>query len=520
MPFKNTLGRLILPYRTARETVEAGSQRIYNATEGGALEVFERRALEKVVSGAAGTEMNGTDAAADTPLSFRLVEFLDGGFLDSSETDPARFSDRLKQAGGASGGSAGAYQALVLFDDPAAVIGAALKDGSGPQAALDAWLTGARTCLDLLRRNRQHLTLIERAAARSDKTGLTDVLKTRFQGQDLPSGWLDAAEDPDPVLAVMATALLGQSLDAQRLLAELRVSAQRLTRAQVPPGADMETALSQYQASSAQAGEAEAHRRKLALRERELERVQAQLAQLQDLLRAERARTEQQTRDLREAQADAAQSRAAAKAYDARGQEYFERIKEAQAQFDDAAAEIDRQHAFSSNLTTRVESMQSQLAETQIAAQKVRSEAEQARQTAQQAQMDMQTARQETQRALADTQTARQATQQAVADTRAARYETQKAQAEMEQGRLREAGQTQQLTQLRQTAQDHFNQSETLRTKLQASTAAHKTERQAHEGLRFELDSVYLSTSWRATRPLRHLSRLLRRLRSNDTTSG
>lgn len=180
-------------------------------------------------------EKPGDDGSASAQFWYFLFRTVDGAAAWVFH-DPAQLH-RHVEAG---------RRGLVLYDDPVSMLATTLEVGGDTAAMLVAWERNAELCLDLRRRAGDQLTVIERGGLahtpESWEPLLTDILGAQRLPQELRPN--DAAQDP--LLTIVADAIMREAPIARSLLAELQAYARRSESTVAPPEPTVSAALKRY----------------------------------------------------------------------------------------------------------------------------------------------------------------------------------------------------------------------------------------------------------------------------------
>ncbi len=164
---------------------------------------------------------------------------------------------------------------LVLHQGPLSALSQAMKQGIPPSVALAQWGAIAQEILDLIRRHRHQVLVLEANAVSRHADAVCELL-------GLPDGVLDATEDAQPheeaVLNLLAAQTLLTDLTAQGLADELEASTTDLSRGSDPVWVDADALFHDYRAAQdADRGTADALREELQKQEVHAAKLQKQI---------------------------------------------------------------------------------------------------------------------------------------------------------------------------------------------------------------------------------------------------
>jgi hypothetical protein len=169
----------------------------------------------------------------------------------------------------------------ILWPDPAALIAQALADGQVPFAVAGTWRLAAQQVLDIHRRNRRRLVLIDArlfVAGEAGAAGRAQLASRMGLAADFAPA--DGADLPDEVAMALAAAVLPRLPDVEACLdALLSVSLSPVT--DTMPSVDLTTLGAEYVRLTAAAQEVDLLRQQVALQQQEA--AQSKAAALDNL---------------------------------------------------------------------------------------------------------------------------------------------------------------------------------------------------------------------------------------------
>lgn len=272
------LDRVLMNYRMADLAYSAVGRKIFNATKGGKLEVFERVDYDMLLTGKPAPEKTAAAAVVAAPASVSVTK--------SNES----YAPEMVQ--GASG------QALGLYQSPLSVMAQLLEQDATPKDALEQCRGAVAGWLDIARKNRGKVTLVEHTAIATNPDAFAGALGDL--GIDIAAVPLTDTPQSDAVLSAVAASVLQQDAAIMRDLGELQASSLVPEGVSLPGVANPAAAVAQ---SKAQADRLATLERALADKDKLITAHNTNIAQQQqqiEQLRASAERQGEQARDSRQ----------------------------------------------------------------------------------------------------------------------------------------------------------------------------------------------------------------------------
>ena len=157
----------------------------------------------------------------------------------------------------------------ILWPDPSTLIAQALADGQVPFAVAGTWRLAAQQVLDIHRRNRRRLVLIDTrlfVAGEAGAAGRTQLARRMGLAADFAPA--DGADLPDEVAMALAAAVLPRLPDIEACLDEL-LSVSLSPATEATASVDLTTLGAEYVRLTAAAQEADLLRRQVVLQQQE-----------------------------------------------------------------------------------------------------------------------------------------------------------------------------------------------------------------------------------------------------------
>lgn len=157
----------------------------------------------------------------------------------------------------------------ILWPDPSTLIAQALADGQVPFAVAGTWQLAAQQVLDIHRRNRRRLVLIDTrlfVAGEAGAAGRTQLARRMGLAADFAPA--DGADLPDEVAMALAAAVLPRLTDIEACLDEL-LSVSLFPATEATASVDLTTLGAEYVRLTAAAQEADLLRRQVVLQQQE-----------------------------------------------------------------------------------------------------------------------------------------------------------------------------------------------------------------------------------------------------------